>query len=622
MSTPAPRSALRRFFEYVWPYAGLMWLATLAGMLKFVLPSTTALALKFLTDRLVPTMSGGQPQGKSDVVVRAIDALLFNFSHLLPAGWEGPWGRFNLLMIFLIAIYALWAVSTYYRSYWAAVAGHRTMLDLRTDLYAHLTRLSHGFFASRQSGSIVSRLMADIALAQNFVGTAMTNIWMDLVSCVFYVYVLFSMDAPLAAAALVVFPFYIVSMRGFGKLTKQSTHDLQQAMETFSGDVQERIGGIQMVKSYTAEQREVRAFFGGARRLYDLTMRNAIFTSLSNSVVQWLTQMATVGIIWFGGYRLVTGQTSVGTVVAFILLLRELYFPISRMSELNAVLQNSLAAIERIFEIFDVEPDVKELPDARELPTPRGAVSLENVTFGYGEAAVLRDLSLEVKPGEVVALVGPSGAGKSTLIQLVPRFYDPRQGTVRVDGVDVRELKLRPLRAMVGMVAQDTLLLSGSVRENILYGRPSATEAEVLAAARAAHAHEFITALPQGYETELGERGTRLSGGQKQRIALARAFLKDPKILILDEATSALDSESEALIQQSLDALMKGRTCIAIAHRLSTIVHADRIVVMEAGKIVEVGPHAELLRRGGLYARLYQRQFGLTERAAADVRPG
>jgi subfamily B ATP-binding cassette protein MsbA len=493
------------------------------------------------------------------------------------------------------------------------------MLDLRTDLYAHLTKLSHGFFAQRQSGSIVSRLMADIALAQNFVGTAMTNIWMDLVSCVFYVYVLFSMDAPLAWAAMAVFPFYVVSMRGFGSLTKQSTHQLQEAMETFSGDVQERIAGIQMLKSYTAERREVRSFFGGARRLFDLTMRNAIFTSLSNSVVQWLTQMATVAIIWFGGYRLVTGKTTVGTVVAFILLLRELYFPVSRMSELNAVLQNSLAAIERIFEVFDVEPDVKELENARVLEAPRGAVRLEGVTFGYDAQAVLHEVSLEVKPGEVVALVGPSGAGKSTLIQLVPRFYDPQAGRVLVDGVDVRELKLRPLRSMVAMVAQDTLLLSGTVRENVLYGKPSASEADVVAAAKAAHAHEFVMGLAQGYDTPLGERGTKLSGGQKQRIALARAFLKDPRILILDEATSALDSESEAFIQQSLAELMRGRTCIAIAHRLSTIVHADRIAVMDGGRIVELGAHAELLRKGGLYARLYQSQFGAAAEAARQT---
>jgi subfamily B ATP-binding cassette protein MsbA len=609
---PKGRGALKRFFEYVWPYSGLLAAATAAGMLKFVLPSTTALALKFLTDRLVPTMSGSDSgaQSRSDVVVRVIDALLIRLSGMLPKSWEDPWGRFNLLMLLLLGIYALWAVSSFYRSYWAAVAGHRTMLDLRTDLYAHLTRLSHGFFAQRQSGAIVSRLMADIALAQNFVGTAMTNIWMDLVSCVFYVYVLFSMDAPLAWAALGVFPFYVLSMRGFGSLTKQSTHELQEAMETFSGDVQERIGGIHMVKSYTAERREVRAFFGGARRLYDLTMRNAVFTSLSNSVVQWLTQMATVAIIWFGGYRLVTGKTTVGTVVAFILLLRELYFPVSRMSELNAVLQNSLAAIERIFEVFDVEPDVKEPAKPRALSSPQGAVTLEAVTFGYGATPVLHQVSLQVKPGEVVALVGPSGAGKSTLIQLVPRFYDPQAGRVLVDGVDVRELKLRPLRTLVGMVAQDTLLLSGTVRENILYGKPSATEAEVVSAAKAAHAHEFVAALPSGYDTPLGERGTRLSGGQKQRIALARAFLKDPKVLILDEATSALDSESEALIQQSLTALMRGRTCIAIAHRLSTIVHADRIAVMEAGRIVEIGPHAELIKKGGLYARLYESQFG------------
>ncbi len=605
---PKRRKPLARFMAYVWPYSGLIGLATAAGLFKFVLPSTMALAFKFLTDRLVSSFQP-QPEGGGDVVVRTIDALLGAVATLGPPSWDTPWGRFNVLMVLLLVVYAVWAASIYFRSYLAQLGGHRTMLDLRTDLYEHLTKLSHSYFQTRQSGAIVSRLMADIALAQNFVGTAMTNIWMDLVSCVFYVYVLFSMDVPLAWASLAVFPLYVATMRGFGSATKESTHALQEAMESFSGDVQERIGGIHLVKSFTAERREVRHFFSGARRLFDLTMRNVVLTALSNTVVQWLTQMATLAIIWYGGYRLITGQTTVGTVVAFILLLRELYFPVNRMSELNTVLHNSIAAIERVFEVFDVEPDVKEAERPRHLAHPQGALSFEGVTFGYGDGPVLKNLSLDIRQSEVVALVGKSGAGKSTLVQLVPRFYDPQVGTVRFDGVDLRELKLREHRANIGIVAQDTLLLSGSARENILYGKPNATDEELERAARAAHAHEFIVALPQGYDTLLGERGAKLSGGQRQRIALARAFLRDPKVLILDEATSALDSESEALIQRSLAELMKGRTSIVIAHRLSTILHADRIVTLDHGELVEVGPHAELLAKGGLYAQLYRTQF-------------
>jgi subfamily B ATP-binding cassette protein MsbA len=604
------RRALVRFLAYVRPYTRLIVLATLCGMAKFILPSSMALTLKLITDRLVAPAAAARSDGSSDVIARGLEAYLAWATQLLPAAWRTAWGSFNVLIITLLVIYAVWAVALYYRSYLANLAGHRTILDLRTDLYQHLNRLSHSFFQTHQSGAIVSRLMADVALAQNFVGNAMTNIWMDLVTCVFYVYVLFAMDTHLAAAAMLVFPFYVFAMRRFGTRTTQTSREVQEATETLSGEVQERVANIHVVKIFRAEKREVRRFFASGRRLFDLTMRNVEVSALSNSVVQWLTQMATLGMIWYGSYRLIHGQTSMGTVIAFILLLRELYFPVNRISELNSVIHNSLAAIERVFEFLDTQPDVTERRDAVRPPRVEGELRFENVTFGYQPARpVLHDLDLVIRPGEVIALVGPSGAGKSSLIQLVPRFYDPQGGRVLLDGRDLRTLSLRHLRAQVGMVSQETLLFSGTASDNIRYGRPDASDGEVRAAAAAAHAHEFITALPAGYDSLLGERGCRLSGGQKQRIAIARAFLADPRILILDEATSALDSESEALIQDSLAELMKGRTSIVIAHRLSTILDSDRIAVMDRGRVVEVGPHPMLLARGGLYARLYQTQF-------------
>ncbi|MDB4968526.1 MAG: multidrug transporter ATP-binding protein [Myxococcales bacterium] len=605
------RRALVRFLAYVRPYLRLIGLATLCGMAKFILPSSMALTLKFITDRLVRPAAGGATDGtSSDVIVRAFEAYLGWATKLLPAESRTSWGSFNVLVVTLLVIYAVWAVALYYRSYLANLAGHRTILDLRTDLFQHLSRLSHSFFQAHQSGAIVSRLMADVALAQNFVGNAMINIWMDLVTCIFYIYVLFAMDTHLAIAAMIVFPFYVVAMRGFGPRTTQTSRDVQEATEILSGEVQERVANIHVIKIFRAEKREVRSFFARARNLFDLTMRNVRVSALSNSLVQWLTQMATLGMIWYGSYRLVHGKTSMGTVIAFILLLRELYFPVNRISELNSVLHNSLAAIERVFEFLDTQPDVKERPDAVRPETVEGGLRFENVTFGYQPSRpVLHDLELTIRPGEVIALVGPSGAGKSSLIQLVPRFYDPEGGRVLLDGRDIRTLPLRHLRAQVAMVSQETLLFSGTAKDNIRYGRPDASDVEVRAAAEAAHAHEFITALPQGYESLLGERGCRLSGGQKQRIAIARAFLADPRILILDEATSALDSESEALIQDSLAQLMRGRTSIVIAHRLSTILGSDRIAVMDRGRVVEVAPHEELLARGGLYARLYHTQF-------------
>ena len=614
---PQP-SALRRFLAYVRPYWRLILGATLAGILKFTLPAAFALVLRFMTDRLVPQFGAAPPA--TDPVFRATEHYLGWVAGLLPASWNATsaWGQFNVLAATLLAVYAVWGVAMYYRSYWAQLAGHRVMLDLRSDLFQHIQRLSHSFFQTRQSGGIVSRLTADIALAQNFVGAAMTNIWMDVVACVFYLALLLAMDVHLTLAALLVFPLYIACMRIYGAESKRTSREVQEAMEEFSGDLQKRIAGYAVVKSFAAERRESRGFYARARGLFDLVMANVRTTNLSSSLVQWLTEMATLGLIWYGGWRIFSGQSSIGVVIAFIHLLRQLYFPVNRISEMNTVLQNSLAAIERIFEVFDTEPDVRERPDAIPLPRIQGEIRFERVSFGYTpERPTLEEIDLAIRPGEVVALVGPSGAGKTTLVQLIPRFYDPECGRVLVDGTDLRDVTLRSLRSQIGIVAQDTLLFSGSVRENILYGRPDAAEAELIAVAKAAHADEFIRSLPEGYETLLGERGAKLSGGQRQRIAIARAFLGNPRILILDEATSALDSESEYLIQYALKRLMRGRTNVVIAHRLSTVLHADRIVVLYRGRIFQVGPHDRLLSEGGLYRRLYETQFRSAARALA-----
>ncbi|HEX8237784.1 MAG TPA: ABC transporter ATP-binding protein [Abditibacteriaceae bacterium] len=619
-SSPSPaatRSSLWRFIAYVRPYSGLIGFAVFCGIFKFVLPASIAIAQRFVIDRLVPSFQAAHD--KADFSYRGTLQYLNWLGTHLPA-WAGtPWGQLNLLMITLIVMYAFWGVSFYLRSYLAQLAGHRVILDLRTDLYQHITRLSHSFFQTHQSGGIVSRLMSDIALAQNFVGSAMTAIWMDLVTCIFYLCLLFSMDRPLAWASLAVFPFYLGAMKTYGRAAKRTTKEVQEALEEFSGDIQERVAGIQVVKSFAAERRESKSFFHGARGLYDLTMRSVKVSALSQSLTQWLTQMATLMILWYGGYRVLNGQTTPGTVPAFILLLRELYMPMNRISEMNTVLQNSLAAIDRVFEVFDIQPDVQEKTNAQRLPRLKGRITFEKMSFGYeAERPVLRDITLDVRPGEVVALVGSSGAGKSTLVQMIPRFYDPQDGRVLVDDIDVRDVKLRSLRSQIGVVAQETLLFSGTVRDNLMYGRPDACQDEMIAAAQAAYAHDFINDLPEGYDTMLGERGARLSGGQKQRIAIARAFLSNPRILILDEATSALDSESEALIQDALAELMKGRTNIVIAHRLSTILGSDRIAVMRAGKIVDVGPHTELLQRCKLYANLYNTQFRVALEAVAS----
>jgi subfamily B ATP-binding cassette protein MsbA len=605
-----PRSSLRRFLAYVKPYWRLLAFATSCGILKFLLPATMAIAMRFVTDHLLPhaTGSGEAKDPSFQLTLHYLNWL----SPKLPPNWNAnsSWGHLCLLMITLTIIYAVWSVSSYYRSYLAQSTAQRVILDLRSDLYQHITRLSHSFFQENQSGGIVSRLMSDISLAQNFIGSAMTTIWMDLASCFFYLYLLFSMDTPLAWASLGVFPFYVLSLRTYGSRAKRTSRRVQDALQDFSGDVQERVAGIGVMKSFAAEGREAKSFYHGARGLYQLQLKNVHVTVIASTITQWLTQMATLCLVWYGGYRVLQGDTSIGTIVAFMILIRELYDPINRISDMNTIVNNSLAGIDRVFEVFDIEPDVQEKPDARRLASVEGNITFENVTFGYNPCEpVLKDINLDVKKGEVVALVGASGAGKSTIVQLVPRFFDPQKGRIFIDGVDVRDVKLRSLRSQIGMVAQETLLFSGTLRENLLYGKPGATDQQLSAAVRAAYVDEFVHSMPRGYDTMLGERGARLSGGQKQRIAIARAFLTDPRILILDEATSALDSESEELIQEALVELMKGRTNLVIAHRLSTILGADRIAVMEQGRILDIGPHEELLERNAQYAKLYNTQF-------------
>ncbi|MEX2534844.1 MAG: ABC transporter ATP-binding protein [Trueperaceae bacterium] len=584
---------LRRFATFLRPYIGQLTLASLGGIVKFTVPLLVPLATRYLLDEVF----------LSEELSR-----------------DEKYRQLWLVSGGLIAIFAIfWAPWVYVRHVYAGLAAQRTVFDLRSSLYYRILRMSASFFTRHKSGSIVTRITYDIDQVQNLVGGALTNVWMDVVSLILVIVLLLQIDGGLTLIALVTFPPYLFFFRRFNRRIKQTSEDVQQKVSTLSGNVQEKIAGSTVVRAFGREKTEERHFYHDARMLLTSNLRSVRLQSLNAVVTGLLAQVAPLIVILYGGAAVINGRLTVGDLVAVTLYLGSLYQPLQRFSDLNVVFANATAALDRVFAVMDEEPDVREKENALELGRVAGEVEFDEVSFAYDpEAApVLRDVSFRVTPGEKVALVGPSGSGKTTIISLIPRFYDPYSGTVRVDGHDLKDVTLASLRRNVSMVLQSPVLFSGTVRDNLMYGRPRASSEDLQEACRAANALDFINSLPHGFDTEVGEGGGFLSGGQRQRLTIARAFLKDPRILILDEATSALDTTSERLIQQSLEKLMEGRTTFVIAHRLSTVVNADRIMVMRAGRVVESGRHAELINAGGLYSELFRQ----TAAAATEVAP-
>ncbi len=568
--------AVKRFLTYAKPYRWWILGATVLGLLKYNIPVLFPWVLKDIIDHL---LSASKPD------------MTFVTSRI----------------VILLAVYVFWAFITYFRSYLADQAGQRMVVDLRQELYAHLQRMSLSFFERRQVGAISSRLLGDIAIAQNFVGAAFTNTLMDMSSLLLITALLFSMNWRLALISISILPFYFFLNSFFKSRIRQSSRLAQQKLEQISGDVHEKLGGISIIQSYTREHLEQQHFAKENRAYLYYRIANIKNNALALSLIGFLTSIAPVLVVWYGASQVIGGQLTVGQLTAFYAYLAMFYQPLNRLSELNVLLANSQSAIERIFEVFDTAPEITDRQETKEIPPLQGAIQFQNVGFAYESGReTLADINLSIGAGTIVALVGRSGAGKSTFVKLIPRFYDVSRGDITIDGIDIRDMQLRFLRSQVALVPQDPILFSGSVYENILMGNPNASAADVEAAARSANAHEFILSLATGYQTEIGEGGLKLSGGQKQRVALARAFLKNAPILILDEATSSLDTESDNLVQEALKRLMQGRTTFIIAHRLSTIQAADIIVVFDSGQIVETGDHGELLARpGGLYRRLW-----------------
>jgi len=513
-------------------------------------------------------------------------------------------------VLLLLGVFALTGLATAARAWLFTTAGERVVSRLRKQLFGALIRQEVGFFDAQRTGELTNRLAADTQVLQNAVTVNVSMALRFALTAVGAVAVLLWMNWQLTLVMLAVVPVVAVGAGFYGRSLRAVSREVQDALAEATAVAEETLSGVRTVRAFARESAEIERYGSAVERSYALARQRARLGATFQGAVSFAGYGAIAAVLWYGGVLLSEGRMSFGDLTSFLLYTFTVAFSVGALSGLYEDFAKAIGASERVFELLDRAPAVSG-GEAR-LAHVRGEVTLDGVTFAYPtrpDAPVLRGMSLRLAPGEVVALVGPSGGGKSTVAALLSRFYDPQGGVLRLDGEDLRSLDPDWLRQQVGVVSQEPILFATTIRENIRYGRPGATDAEVESAARAAHAHDFVSAFPEGYGTVVGERGVRLSGGQKQRVAIARALLKDPRVLVLDEATSALDAESEHLVQEALDRLMQGRTTLIIAHRLSTVKDADRVIVIEQGEAVETGPHEELMARGGLYKRLVERQF-------------
>ncbi len=594
-------STYSRLFAYIRPYAGHLAVATVCMILFALFNAVTIYTIKPIIDHVFTAGSDlvHYPVPLTGIVLTVTRAqMLF--------GTAG----------FLVLVFFCKGLASYGQAYFMGSCGMRAGTDLRNAVYARLLAQSLAYFDRRKTGDLVSRLTGDISIILNSISNIVAAFIREPAEVIFLLGLIFLLDWKLALISLLVFPFVGWIIAFFGKSMRTTTRSLQQEQGEISSVVMESVAGIRIVQGFTMEAYERQRHGARAAAFLRASLRILRIKALAPPVLELIAAFAIAGIIVYGGLQVVRESLTTGTFFAFMAALISLYKPLRSLTQVNNTLQQIVAAGERLFEILDAPVAVTSVPGAPALPAFRDRITYRDVHFAYGDEPVLRGVDIEVTRGMRVAIVGSSGAGKTTLLNLLPRFYDPTQGEVCIDGQDVRAVDLGSLRRQIGIVTQEVVLFNDTVRHNIAYGTDGADDAQVMAAARAANAADFIAKLPQGLDTVIGERGMTLSGGERQRLSIARAVLKNPPILLLDEATSSLDTESERAVQEALERLMAQRTTLVIAHRLSTVTTADLIIVLDGGRIVDRGKHEELLARGGLYRRLYELQFADAEHTA------
>jgi subfamily B ATP-binding cassette protein MsbA len=619
---------LRRLYRYLRSYK--TWAVIAFGsMLVFAATQTVLMALvrPLFDDVLTPAgaqarvqqkldpakqrmldavLERDRPETQRNIIIRSADRVMSGFD----AWWNGnPSEKWRRVLGALFIVFVIRALTSFFSEYAFQKVGLSTVRDLRNELYERIINQSHRFFSERSTGEMVSRVVSDADAIQAAVSTRMGDLFQESITLFGLIAFVFISNTELALISMVVAPIIVLPVVQFGKRLRGTTHRSQERMADIATLLEETIRGVRIVKAFTMEPFEIGRFHAATRRHLASNMKAQRIQALTSPVMELLAGVCMIALFLYAHRRIASGTLTIGQFLSFLGALAAMYAPIKKLNKVNLSVNTALSAAERVFRMLDIPNEVVEKPDAKVLAGVGSGIRYDGVTFTYGHEPVLRNVNLTVQPGEIVALVGGSGAGKSTFVNLLPRFYDVSEGRITVDGIDVRDVTLKSLRSLMGFVTQEVVLFNDSVRNNIAYGRAEVDENLVIAAAKAANAHDFISQLPHGYDTLIGEGGVLLSGGQRQRLAIARALFKDPPILILDEATSALDTESERLVQSALNNLMQGRTTLVIAHRLSTIRSADKIVVLDKGRIVESGSHEELLEVRGVYRKLYDLQF-------------